>query len=254
MSATSSRPTVLRAPEELARVSPMRAEPLLESGDPFEAARAEAAYAGYEEGRRRARLEAERERALEREAAANALQHALDALSSAVDAARRAYADALGELEPRLVAFAARLVEEILGYELAIAENPGHHAVSRALQLLPVDGAVVVRLNPEEVRTLLAHVPTERELRVQPDPTIRRGGCVLEIGATLIDARIESAIERVRNVLEQAVLAPPTARGEDEDSEEHIPAAHMTALADQGMPAGMARTSEATASDPEPLT
>ncbi|MCU1490782.1 MAG: Flagellar biosynthesis/type secretory pathway protein-like protein [Acidimicrobiaceae bacterium] len=210
---------VLRDEVDLERVSPVRTEPLAEASDPFETARAEAAYAGYEHGMRLAKEQATRERTAERAAAAQALGAALTAFQKAASELQHAYASAAADLEPRVARLALDLVREILGHELDVVGRPGAAAIERALQLVPTDGAVVVRLNPGDATTLGDLLGSERELVVRPDPSVGRGGCILEAGSTFIDARVESAIERVRAVLLGATAMLGAASDEVADGE-----------------------------------
>ena len=57
-------------------------------------------------------------------------------------------------------------------------------------------------MNPEDAATLGEHAIGGRALTIRPDPAIVRGGCLLEVGSTLVDAQVDSALERVRAVLD----------------------------------------------------
>ncbi len=45
-------------------------------------------------------------------------------------------------------------------------------------------------------------------MTIVPDPSVGAGGCVLEVGAAIVDARIEASLERVRRVLDAAMGKP----------------------------------------------
>jgi flagellar assembly protein FliH len=95
------------------------------------------------------------------------------------------------------------LVEDLVGRELALAEDPVLDAVRRALALVPSDAPAVVRVHPDD----LAEIPAEAlaelpdSVRVIADPTIERAGAVAETGARRIDAQLGAALERVQAVL-----------------------------------------------------
>jgi len=94
----------------------------------------------------------------------------------------------------------------------------------------------VVRLNPDDA-AFVAEAMERRHpdrpfgrgptfygllsgLRVQPDPTVERGGCVLELGAERIDGQVSQALARVRAALADALAwgspdaVPPAAEEE----------------------------------------
>ncbi len=95
------------------------------------------------------------------------------------------------------------LVEDLVGRELALAEDPVLDAVRRALTLVPSDAPAVVRVHPDD----LAEIPAEAlaelpdSVRIVADPTIERAGAVAETGARRIDAQLGAALERVQAVL-----------------------------------------------------
>ncbi|HUZ21450.1 MAG TPA: FliH/SctL family protein [Acidimicrobiales bacterium] len=192
---------ILRKADGGHRISPVRPE-LLAAVNPFETARSESAARGYEEGRRAATEEAQAELAAERDFAATKLAAALAALEAATAESREAFDRLAATLEGRITGLVLELVEELFQREVAVAASPGRDAIARALHLAPAEGPVVVRLHPEDAATLGEHAVGARALTVRPDPAIARGGCVLEVGSTLVDSQVDSALERVRAVLD----------------------------------------------------
>ncbi len=95
------------------------------------------------------------------------------------------------------------LVEDLIGRELALAEDPVLDAVRRALALVPSDAPAVVRVHPDD----LAEIPAEAlaelpdSVRLIADLSIERAGAVAETGARRIDAQLGAALERVQAVL-----------------------------------------------------
>jgi flagellar assembly protein FliH len=136
---------------------------------------------------------------------------ALDAvLAAAADLRRR---DALGlhSVAEFAVALALDLAEAIIGREIDAAIDPGRDALVRALAVAPAEGNVVARLHPEDLAALggVEHLVDGRDLRLVADPTIGRGGCVLDAGPSHIDATIGAAMARVR-----AELSGPASTGD----------------------------------------
>jgi flagellar assembly protein FliH len=120
--------------------------------------------------------------------------------------------DGLRQLAETVAASATELAfeiaEAVLGRELSLRTDPGADAITRAARLLPDTGArisrVVVRLHPDDLARLSEPVESlvpGRELVLQADPSVAPSGCVLDAGASRVDASIATAMARVREVL-----------------------------------------------------
>lgn len=128
-------------------------------------------------------------------AAKQALEAAASSLRLAASELAQARAEALAVEVHDLAHFALELVETVIG------ELPKHlspQLVERALSLAPEDQPPVVRLHPEELEVVQAAVPS---VRFVADPSVEKGGCVVEAGPTRIDAQAGPALGRLRAVL-----------------------------------------------------
>jgi flagellar assembly protein FliH len=189
-----------------------------------ERAEAEGYQSGYQAGLDTARQDAEaasRQARSEIEGALHALRQATDQATAALHSERRRLEEAACDL-------ALQLAEAILAHELSVASNPGRDAVVRAVAHATGDGPTTVRLHPDD----LAHLGDRAELsdptsvheagyqgeaagvlapdaRFVADPSVGRGGCVLEIGAAVVDASVDAALERVRAVFADARASRP---------------------------------------------
>src|SRR5205823_3826461 len=123
------------------------------------------------------------------------------ALTNAAAQLRAQMIDAAAGIEDELAAAALSIAEAVIGRELAVTADPGADAIARALAFAP-EGDAVVHLNPADVHTLGA-IECGRDIAVVPDPSVERGGCLLEIGACHIDAQLSTALDRVRETLGQ---------------------------------------------------
>jgi flagellar assembly protein FliH len=132
-----------------------------------------------------------------------AVERTLRAAAATVEAFVARQGGALAALEDQLAGAALELAEAILGRELVLATAPGRDAIARAIRLAGEAGQATVRLHPADVATLgqVEGIAPGRELTVVADPAVEPGGCLLEAGATRVDARLGSALERVREVL-----------------------------------------------------
>ena len=171
------------------------------------AARAQGYATGWAEGRRAAEEQARQEAAdradrQRRDDERREAEHrsAVDALVRAATELETAFATTCAQVETHAVRLASRLTQELVGHELAVAKNPGLGAVRRALALLPGEPVVRIRLAPEEAAT-----PGLAELAgsavVVADPTLRRGDALIEADASVVDARVSTALQRVLEVL-----------------------------------------------------
>lgn len=165
-------------------------------GQAFAEGRAAGFEQGLFEGRARAEAEVQRET---RERLAGWFAR----LDDAVDELRTLARARSGELSALAVDLALDLAQEILGREIAAAADPGRDAIVRALDLAPEDAPLIAHLHPEDLERCgdVSELVTEGRLSLVADPTVGVGGCVLESGATRIDARIDTAMDRVRDVL-----------------------------------------------------
>lgn len=161
--------------------------------------------AGYEVGLRSGAAEAER--------VAGEHRRAVDGLATAIAAIERAAgvlegqdAVSLADVERDAVALAVALATELVGRELSVTEQPVVDALRRAMRLVPDRGVPRIRIHPDdeaavraELEAATVHRPTGAD--VVADPTVERGGCVVDVDACRIDAQIGPAIERLRATL-----------------------------------------------------
>jgi flagellar assembly protein FliH len=171
---------------------------------------AEGHIAGYAAGMAVAEAEAHvaAEQAAQRAAAAEArreaqLADALDALAAAAEEFRRREAVSLAEIECVVADLALGVARTILDHELSVSANPGREAIVRALVLAPDDCPATARLHPDDVAALgpLEGVGAGRSLVVVADPSVERGGCVVDAAGRQVDAQISPALDRVAAVL-----------------------------------------------------
>jgi flagellar assembly protein FliH len=158
--------------------------------------------AGYQAGLDAATATIEREIA-EHRRAADRLAHAAAALDAAAGEIRARDALALDDLAREAMSIGVEIATELVGRELRSTEQPVLDAIRRAVTLLPQRGTPVVRVHPDDLATatdaLAAGIRSRSaETEVVPDPTVERGGCVVDVGDCRIDAQISPAVDRLR--------------------------------------------------------
>ncbi len=102
--------------------------------------------------------------------------------------------------ERDLQGLAIAIARHIVQHELTIDPLRVGELVRRALEMLPSDHEIEVRLNPEDLRTLgpsLASLgPGDGSVKLQwvGDPSIERGGFVAETPQRIVDGRADVAL------------------------------------------------------------
>ncbi|MFI2753205.1 FliH/SctL family protein [Cellulomonas sp. P22] len=181
----------------------------------LERARAAGYAAGFAAGMRDAAQAAQAEagrvaRELEVAASRRAAEHAaaLVTLERAALAAQARTVPVIDELERRLQRAALELAQAVLGHELRDGEHGARAALARALEDHQQVGPQTVRMNPRDLDVLVAAdaVPDVAGLTFVPDAMLAVGDAVSEHPDGYLDARLTTALERLR-----AVLAEPGA-------------------------------------------
>jgi flagellar assembly protein FliH len=200
-----SRGRVLRAgevqaaPAHLGTVSARPARALVVSAElvdsatreGFEAGRAQGFEQGYADGMAQARQHTE------------LLAGLVERLSQAADDLLARETTARADIEDDVVLAAFRIAEALVGHEIAEPDARGRDAIARALAIAPERGLVIARLNPADLQVIGEGnaIAGGRALELVADPGVSPGDCIVEVGACRVDARIESALQRVREVL-----------------------------------------------------
>lgn len=166
--------------------------------------------AGHAEGLVAARRETEAARAeLERQVEAaeaarqESVERAVNALNEAAAGFARRQAVQLGDVETLLLEAAYDLATVLVGRELESVGAPVRDAARRALRMVPDDGPVTLYVHPVDVDTLGGpdELDAGRHVRVVADPDVEPGSCVADAGPTHVDAGLQAALQRVREVL-----------------------------------------------------
>jgi len=172
------------------------------------AARSQGYAVGWAEGRREAAAEAtmaararDREVAEERRRWSTRQEAAVAALVRAADELVRASDEAQARLEAQAVDLARELTEVMLGHELRNSPDSAADVVARVLAALPADRPFVVRLHPDVAASEAAQLLSGSGVRVVSDPGLVPSDAVAEVDDQILDLRLTSALDRVREVL-----------------------------------------------------
>ncbi|AFL72429.1 flagellar biosynthesis/type III secretory pathway protein [Thiocystis violascens DSM 198] len=196
------------------------------------AAGAEAGFeAGYREGLEQALQEAgeERDARLARETELRTLQEAtLQETIAALEGIAADLADPLArsadDLEPELLMLVETLAKRVVMDELRQRPDLIARVLRQALAQLPSRNRPLrVHVHPDDQAILDAYANSIGEsLTWLADPAIERGGCLIESGASRIDARLETRLRQsidaiwgeLAQPMESAPAEPPEAQME----------------------------------------
>src|SRR3954469_17245630 len=210
MSSSSSRTKtrILRdvavTPADLSQVSARVARTLVVAPELVEGALRDGRRAGYEDGYSSGYADGLAEARARTADLADRLIGLVPRMGDAAEALFMREATARTQIEDQVVAVAFEIAQALVGHELAHAEQAGRDAIARALQFAPDQGHVIARLHPEDLAALgdPANLAPGRSLTVVADPGMRPGDCVVDVAGCRIDARIDTALARVRAVLD----------------------------------------------------
>lgn len=179
----------------------------------FNAAERARAIVAEAEARARELLEGaqeERER-IRADAAEQGRAEGLARAGAALVAAAAARDRRLAGAEREVVALALDVARKVLGRELAQDRSAVADLAAQALAVARDRREVTLRVNPEDadairaaagrLGALLARAPG---LDVREDPTVERGGAVVETEAGRVDARVEAQLAALARAIEEA--------------------------------------------------
>lgn len=182
-------------------------------GDPANEAAAEEARtrgyaAGFTAGMREAaktaaaaedRRESEHKAALSQLDARTGL--AVDILMNAARALEARTVPVLETVDNTLAAAALELAQTVIGVELGTGDASARAALARVLDAETPAPVAVVRLNPVDLSLLDEQTRGTAGVEFVSDPSLARGDAVAEYRDGILDARLSSALDRMRTEL-----------------------------------------------------
>jgi flagellar biosynthesis/type III secretory pathway protein FliH len=129
-------------------------------------------------------------------------QEAVKAFFSAGERLQAEWEQLQKQIERALLTLSLSMARKIVGEELRLNETVLARTVEQAVAHLVDPEAFVVKLHPEDVEKIHTLRPEWSDtMRLEGDPRIGPGGCMIETGAGGVDARLEHQLR----VLEETV-------------------------------------------------
>jgi flagellar assembly protein FliH len=135
------------------------------------------------------------------EAGTRELATRVAAVERVLDVLARPLEDLDHRVEEELLALVQAVVRQLIRREVHL--DPAHiiGVIREGLAALPLAaGDISVRLHPDDadvVRGCLTENATDRAWRIETDPLLERGGCLINSARSTIDARLETRLARV---------------------------------------------------------
>ncbi|MEW6517312.1 MAG: FliI/YscN family ATPase [candidate division FCPU426 bacterium] len=159
-------------------------------------------------------------RAREKEAFARGLRAGREEARAAACAEDEAVRAVLQRLEDELAGYCRRIeikagdlvaamVRRIVGAAGGLSPEVIQHNLRKLLSKPHAPGEMLtVRLHPEDYRRLAPQGETAlKNLKLQPDPEVERGGCLMESQFGLLDARLDTQLEELEGALRAQLAA-----------------------------------------------
>ncbi len=169
---------------------------IAEARQQAESIKTEALNKGYAEGLEKAQQEEN-----------TALGDVLNNFQNTLEEIARIRERAIKENELEIISLALDVARKLIGAELHNDPQTVAKVISKAISLLSVREGLVVRVNPEDHQVLNNGTAEFLEaVKLVPDPTITRGGAVIESSGGNLDAQIEEQLAEIEKSLKKGII------------------------------------------------
>lgn len=113
--------------------------------------------------------------------------------------------------ELELLQLSLAIAEKVVNYELSVNKEAILNIIKKALEYIGNRDKIILRVAENDFETVSERkdfwIPVGERLKdvvIEPDPRIQRGGCIIESSSGLIDSRINVKFEEISSILEKA--------------------------------------------------
>jgi flagellar biosynthesis/type III secretory pathway protein FliH len=119
--------------------------------------------------------------------------------------------------EHQIIALVGRVAEKVVCGQVALDREIVRRTILKAFEQIPEPVVVAIEVNPEDYeylealkKPLMAEIRGLKQLSLQADPSVSRGGCRIETRSGAIDATLEARLEAVCHCLLETAPRPQT--------------------------------------------
>jgi type III secretion protein L len=135
-------------------------------------------------------------------------QEGLAQVTELLAKARVEYEQTLKNASKEMLSLAFKIAEKIVGKQLEMDKTIIMDIVSQALQTVRQSRQITLRVNPEDAKVLKANKDAfleklghGREIDVLEDKKVERGGCIIESEIGIVEAQLQTQLDRLKKVL-----------------------------------------------------
>lgn len=132
----------------------------------------------------------------------------IERFSALVESLPVQWKDAVKNYDAAILDLAVRLAQRIVGAAAEINEEIILQAVHDCLGYVEDKTKVIIRVNPDDLEAVRRHrndwlesLESIDHLLIESEPSVTKGGCIVETPIGDVDAQIEERLERVRSAL-----------------------------------------------------
>jgi type III secretion protein L len=141
-------------------------------------------------------------------------RHGLAEWDSALAGVRRAEEALDARYEPELIRLAVKIAEKIIGEELRLRPETVVSIVRECLRGIRHEHSLTLRVAPADREVVerqlgsLNDSASGRRIQVRADPEVSQGGCIVESVAGAIDARFQTQLACLEEILLHVAVRP----------------------------------------------
>lgn len=126
---------------------------------------------------------------------------------------RSQYATETANIERTIASLSVMVAEHILGHEVSAASDIVLEQVKKAFATLDEEEVFKIRVHPETIEILenvkssLSETSSSMtDVKLIPDLSVDKGGCILETSSGTIDARLKTQLQRLHKSLDKVLV------------------------------------------------
>lgn len=140
----------------------------------------------------------------------------IERFSSLVESLPVQWKDAIKNYDAAVLDLAVKLAQRIVGAAAEVDESMILQAVHDCLSYVEDKTKVIIRVNPDDLEAVRRHrndwlesLESIDHLLIESEPTVSKGGCIIETPIGDVDAQIEERLDRVRSALIEDLRKDP---------------------------------------------